>query len=204
MSKWIKKINFVIILWLLSTVAFAATQSPRVMLQSVSKQMIAALEQNKSRLHKPNVISRIVNRVLVPHVDMSRMAASVVGRRYWRNASDAQRKLFIDQFKRLVISTYAAALASYDGDKIRFYRLRVNYKTRPVVEVRSMIIRKSGQRIPLSYNLHRIGNSWKVYDFSIENVSMVQSYRAQFAGVLTQSGMAGLNQRLLRHNRVRR
>jgi len=71
------------------------------------------------------------------------------------------------------------------------------------VTVNSIIVRKSGQRIPVNYNLSRVGSSWKVYDFSIENVSMVQSYRSQFSGVLASSGLTGLIQRLSQHNKVK-
>jgi phospholipid transport system substrate-binding protein len=67
--------------------------------------------------------------------------------------------------------------------------------------VRSVIIRRSGQRIKVDYNVVRSGDSWKVYDFSIENVSMVQSYRSQFSDVLAQQGMSGLLQRLKTHNK---
>ena len=67
--------------------------------------------------------------------------------------------------------------------------------------VRSMIIRHTGQKIGVDYNVVRSGDSWKVYDFSIENVSMVQSYRSQFSDVLPQQGMAGLLQRLKAHNK---
>lgn len=199
--KQLKFISLGIILIMMSSLA-CADQSPVTMLKSVSTQMIAALKRNQSKLKKPHVIPRIVNRILVPHVDVNRMGAQVVGRRYWFSAPPKQRQEFINQFKHLVISTYAAALSSYNGDKIYFYPLRENYKTKTTVEVRSVIVRRSGQRIPVSYNLHRVKNSWKVYDFSIENISMVQSYRAQFAGVLSQYGMLGLNKRLIQHNRA--
>ena len=145
---------------------------------------------------------RIVNRNLLPHIDLNRMSASVVGR-YWRKASGSQRAKFKREFSYLVTTTYAAALSSYDGDRVRFYPLRVNYQSRPTVTVRSVIMRRNGQRIPVSYNVVRRGGRWKVYDFSIENVSMVRSYRSQFAGVLSSRGFSGLVQKLRRHNRGR-
>jgi len=196
-------------LWKLTVLALVliagiavAIESPVSMLQRISNRMISSLENSKSRLRRPQVIHNIVNRVLIPHIALNRMGASVVGPRYWRAASSSQRSQFIRQFSRLVISTYSAALASYDDDRVRFYPLRGGYTGR-TVQVRSVIIRRTGQRIPLSYNLVRMGNSWKIYDFSVENVSIVQSYRAQFANVLAVSGMRGLIQRLIRHNRRR-
>jgi len=189
-----------VLLLCLTTSVALAIESPVTMLQRISNQMISSLEKNKSRLKKSNVIHNIVNRVLIPHIALNRMSASVVGPRYWRSASRAQRSTFIRQFTRLVTSTYSAALASYDGDRVRFYPLRGGYRG-ATVQVRSVIARRNGQRIPMSYSLIRQGSRWKVYDFSIENVSIVQSYRAQFAGVLSRSGMRGLIQRLISHNR---
>lgn len=193
-----------VLLLMLFGLANAGVQSPLTVLKSASNQMIAALERNKSRLDNSNVIFRIVNRILVPHVDANRMAALVVGPQQWRRSSPQQRRQFVSQFKQLVISTYAAALSSYNGDHVRFYPLHSNYNARRTINVKSVIIRRSGQRIPVNYNLRRAGNTWKIYDFSIENVSMVRSYRAQFASVLASSGMSGLIHRLTKHNRIRR
>ena len=63
-------------------------------------------------------------------------------------------------------------------------------------------LRKSGQRIQITYDLTRAGNQWQIYDFSIEHVSMVQSYHSQFSEVLNQGGMTALLTRLAQHNRA--
>lgn len=195
-------LRFVLILSLCvwAQLSFAVT-SPVTQLQNIANQMVKSLEQNKSHLSNMNVIRGIVNRNLLPNVDLTRMSASVVGR-YWRDASATQKSQFKKEFAYLVTTTYAAALSSYDGDKVQFYPLRGNYAQQSTVSVRSLIVRASGQRIPVDYDLVREGSQWKVYDFSIENVSMVQSYRSQFAGVLSTSGISGLLQQLQQHNRA--
>lgn len=199
------KIYIILFSFLLFSYAFAVT-SPVVTLENVASQMLTYLQRNQDQLrHNPKIIHRIVDRVLVPHIDVDRMAGAVVGRRHWRKATPAERKRFINEFKYLVVSTYSAALSSYNDDKIRFYPLRsksvVGHRT---VKVNSVIIRKNGQRIPIAYNLVLKNGQWKVYDFSIENISMVQSYRSQFAGVLAQGGMSLLLKRLVIHNRRHR
>jgi phospholipid transport system substrate-binding protein len=178
-----------------------AAQSPVALLQGVTNQMIVSLEHNKSGLSRPGVIHAIVRRILIPHIDLNRMSASVVGPSYWRQTSARQRQIFIREFTDMVIATYSNALASYDRDRVLFYPLRGGYAHRNTVRVNSLIVRSNGQKIPLSYNLIRSGGSWRVYDFSIENVSIVQSYQAQFSGVLSGRGMSGLIQRLIKHNR---
>lgn len=181
--------------------ARAEVVSPVTVLNTAATQMLASLEKNKGQLKKGNgVIYNIVKQNLLPFVDVDRMSMAVVGRQYWQTATAAQKSEFVDQFTRLVTSTYAAALASYDDDKVQFFPIRGDYASSRAVMVRSQIIRRSGQKIEVDYNVVRSGDSWKVYDFSIENVSMVQSYRSQFSDVLAQQGMAGLLQRLKAHN----
>jgi phospholipid transport system substrate-binding protein len=183
-------------------VARAEVVSPVTVLNQAADQMLNSLAQNKSRLKGGDgVIYGIVSRVLLPYVDLDRMSMAVVGRQFWTSATPAQKSEFIDQFTRLVTSTYAAALASYDDDKVQFFPIRGDYANSHTLTVRSMIIRRSGQKIGVDYNVVRSGNSWKVYDFSIENISMVQSYRSQFSDVLASQGMGGLLQRLKAHNK---
>ncbi len=181
-----------------------AASSPVPMLQSVANKMIAELQKNKNQLRSnPQVIHRIVNSVLVPHIDMTRMGASVVGREYWNKATPQQRAQFVNEFKYLVINTYSNALSSYDGDIVKFYPLRGGINS-SAVQVKSMIIRKSGQKIPISYNVSNYSGKWKVYDFAIEGVSIVNNYRSQFSGTLNNGGMPALLQALQRFNRGRR
>lgn len=181
-----------------------AASSPLTTMQDMANQTLSFLQKNQSRLKSnPELINSMVNRVLVPHIDADRMGGAVVGRRYWDNATPEQRNEFIRQFKRLVISTYSNALSSYDDDKIRFYPLRGNYEGQKTIQIRSVIIRKNGQRISIDYNLVLTKGKWKIYDFSIEDVSMVQSYRSQFGSVLARGGLPELIQRLVIHNRGR-
>ena len=147
-----------------------------------------------------NYIHQLIDTEVVPYVDINRMAGSVLGRNYWTQATSAQRDEFIQQFKKLVISTYSAAMASYDDDRIEFYPLRGGYANKTALQVQSILIRKNGQRVSINYNLTRAGDSWKIYDFVIENISMVQSYRSQFAATLSQGGLPALLTKLKQHN----
>jgi phospholipid transport system substrate-binding protein len=194
-----KKLLVALMLLIVTPFCFAAATSPATQLQQIANRMVTQLESNKSKLHSMSVIRRIVNQTLLPTVDMDRMASSVVGRD-WRSATDAQRTQFKKEFSYLVTTTYASALASYDGDKVNFQPIRGDYATSQTLRVNSMIVRKNGQRISITYDVLRSGNEWKVYDFSIEHVSMVQSYRSQFSGVLASGGMPALLTRLQGHN----
>lgn len=199
MKKQLKTLSILVLCWIIAPLCFADVLSPSTQLQQVANKMITQLESNKSNLNSMSTIRRIVNQVLIPNVDLDRMSSSVVGR-YWSTASAAQKVQFKKDFSYLVTTTYAAALSSYDGDQVKFQPLREDFSTRQTMRVSSIIVRKNGQRIPITYDVSRSGNQWKVYDFSIESVSMVQSYRAQFSSVLANGGMTALLARLQNHN----
>ncbi len=183
-------------LFLLFSINSYAVMSPVKMLSRLSNNMITGLKKNRSKLSSnPRVVSKLVRKYLLPKVDVERLSSYVVGRS-WRSASANQRGQFKKRFIGLVIGTYSSALQSYDGDVVHFYPLRVNYFKKRSLVVRSVISRKSGQTISVDYYVVRSGNSWKIYDFTIENVSMAASYRAQFQGIVSQGGMPLLLSRL--------
>ncbi len=183
------KTYLVAIFFLFASIAAFAEAAPVEMLKSVSSQMISQLDQNQGHINS-QVISGIIHRVLLPHVDLETMSRSVVGKEYWNQATPVQREQFKRAFTNLVIKIYSAPLSSYNGETIEFKPLRDGSGSR--VQVESVIARKNGQRIPVSYRLVQAGGAWKVYDFSVEGISMIRSYRTQFDSILKQQGMAGL------------
>lgn len=186
---------------LLLCVSFSVlADSPAQILQQVGNRMIDQLQQNKSQLRNRAVIQRIVDNVLVPYIDINRMAGMVVGRQNWYSATPAVRHEFVRQFKRVVINTYANALATFNDDKVKVYPVRGGVQGR-FASVNSEVIRRSGQRIPIDYKLINKSSHWKVYDFSIEGVSIVANYRSQFSGTLAAGGLKALVAKLQQYNR---
>jgi phospholipid transport system substrate-binding protein len=173
------------------------------MLKQTSASMLSALKENRAQLkNNPRLIHRIVTQILLPHVDLDSMSRAVVGRSYWSQATSAQQQDFKKTFTDTVIRTYSTAISSYDEEQIKFYPIRGFSGGQTQTQVRSDIVRKNGQVIPISYRLLLKNGRWLVYDFSVEGVSLVQSYQSQFAGVLSQNGFAGLLTRLKQHNQA--
>lgn len=172
--------------FLITSWAVLANDPPPVtMLKQASEQMATQLDKNKGHLDT-HTVSQIVHTVLLPHMDLESMSRSVVGREDWLKASVAEKEKFKRAFANLVIKVYSAPLASYDEDKIEFEPLRDPQAIRP--QVKSLIVRKNGQRIPVSYRLARVGGVWKIYDFEVEGISMIYSYHSQFSSILQQGG----------------
>lgn len=181
--------------------AKAATPNPMDMLQSTSDQMLAQLKVHQSTLKSdPNRVFNIVDTILLPHFDMEYMSRSVVGRSAWLNANAQDKKAFTPEFTELLTRTYASALASYTNQTVKFFPIRGGYEGQRQVTVHSEVIQPSGPSVPVSYILLLEGNQWKIIDFSVDNVSAVNNFRAQFSSDLDQGGLANLTQKLRAHN----
>lgn len=186
---------------LLGLQASAAVENPTVMLDATAKQIIAALKENKPQLAaNKSVVYGIVNQYLIPHVDLQGMARSVLGRNAWNQATAAQKQTFTTEFTQLVVRTYSSPLAEYTDEIIRFYPIRGGYAGKSFVNVSSVIVRSQGNNVPLNYSLVLINNEWKIYDMSVEGVSLLQSFRSQFAQELSQGNMEQLIENLTKHN----
>ncbi|HEV2613288.1 MAG TPA: ABC transporter substrate-binding protein [Gammaproteobacteria bacterium] len=191
---------FLVFFSLFSAVAHA-TPSPMDMLQPTSDKMLSELKVHQSTLKSdPNRVFNIVDKVLLPHFDMDYMARSVIGRAAWMSATAQEKKDFTPQFTELLTRTYAAALASYSDQTVKFYPIRGGYEGQTQVTVQSEVVQPSAPAVPVSYILLLEGNQWKVVDFSVDNVSVVNNFRAQFSGDLDQGGLANLTQKLKEHN----
>ncbi|MDP3561869.1 MAG: ABC transporter substrate-binding protein [Legionellaceae bacterium] len=181
---------------LLATFLFSqvvgAQSSPVPMLEDSANKIIETLKQNQSKLKTDHhVVYEAIRRYLLPHVDLSGMARSVLGRQAWNHATSAEKQEFTLAFTQLVIRTYATPLAEYSGETVAFLPLRGSVDSR-FLRVNSVISRPSGQKIPLSYNLIAKNGEWKIYDLSVEGVSLLQSFRSQFGDMLQNSSMHDL------------
>lgn len=169
--------------------AMVAQSSPVPMLENTANGIIETLKANKAQLKtNPGIIYKAVETNLLPNVDVEGMSRSVLGRQAWMKASPAERTQFSQAFTKLVIRTYASPLAQYSDETIQFLPLRGSLNTR-FIRVNSVIVRSQGQNIPLSYSLVAKNGRWKIYDLSVEGVSLLQSFRSQFAQALQHASI---------------
>jgi phospholipid transport system substrate-binding protein len=180
-----------------ATISIAADQPPPLeMTSKVSNQVLDTLKKNKGRLNDRQFIFNLVNNVAIPHFDVDGISRAVVGPNYWEPADATTKQEFIKTFKHYVIDMYSSALAAYRNENIEFKPLRNYSPNNDKVQVYSIIVRSNAPEISLNYRLARLSNDWKIYDFSVDGISMVQSYRSQFAGTLRNGGMPKLIEQL--------
>lgn len=188
--------------WFTVINSYGAVQSnPVSLLQYIANNMIAGLKEQKATLKtNPDVVYSLAYRYVVPYADLSEMSKRVLPAQIWNKATAAQRTQFQEQFTKTLIRTYASALTSYQDQVIKFYPPRggANGHT---VEVNSQIISSDRDPIRVTYRLIRVGDGWKLYDMSVEGISMLESFRSQFSDILSQGDMQQLLDRLSQHNK---
>jgi len=186
---------------LLLPVQFAvAEQSPEAMLKQAANQMIDALRAHDSELREdPKKLYALVDELLVPHVDMAVVSRLVLGR-YWRTASPEQRRRFIAEFKAMLIRFYSSALLEYADFHFRFYPPRMRKGAHRAV-IRSEIMRSGGPPHTVNYSVVLRNGEWKVYDVTIDGVSVVTTYRSSFAEEIRHAGLDKLLDKMADWNR---
>ncbi|MBF0460522.1 MAG: ABC transporter substrate-binding protein [Magnetococcales bacterium] len=131
--------------------------------------------------------------IVYAEFDFDIMSQGAVGPK-WHKFSDAQKARFITLFERLLENTYMNSIERYKSEEVRFTKELVQSET--LTRVDSVVVSK-GAEFKISYLLLKEGSSWKVSDVTIEGVSVVANYRAQFKQLLHQDDPAGIDAMLV-------
>ncbi len=179
--------------------AWASTQDAVELVRSTSNQVLEKIIDKKQELNQsPEKIFDLVNATVAPHFDFPRMSRMVLGK-YWRKASDEQKRAFIEQFQALLVRTYAIALLNYSDQAIIYLPPRTQ-TDRSKVMVRTEVKSSGAPSIPINYRLRLNEGSWKVYDVIIDNISLVSNYRTGFSNQIRRKGLDSLIAQLKEKN----
>jgi phospholipid transport system substrate-binding protein len=178
-----------------------AAGDPVADLNSIANQLIDRLKANKANLHDdPQLVYSLAQQIVVPHADIAEMAKRVLPPQTWNSASAMQRATFEKEFATLLVHTYASALANYNDQTVHFFPVRGGTAGKNTVQVDSKIERADGPSISVTYRMVNRGAGWKLYDMSVEGISMLESFRSQFSDLLSQGNMSELITKLSNHN----
>ncbi|HUW98502.1 MAG TPA: ABC transporter substrate-binding protein [Acidiferrobacter sp.] len=170
----------------------APSTPPNVIVQQKTDEILKLIEQNRSVYQQDkNALYQMVDRRIVPYFDFDRMSQWVLAR-YWRTASPAQRTAFKAQFTDLLVRTYATALLSYSGQRISYLPYREQAGSDHAL-IRTLVIENNGgPNIPIDYSFVHDPTGWKVYDVSIDGVSLITNYRSVYESKIRRDGLDGL------------
>ena len=170
--------------------AMAAT-GPEKLIRDTSDRVIAEIRDNAANYQQnPNDIYRLVDEVVLPHFDFTAMTDLALGR-YKDEVSAEQKPTIVREFRQLLVRTYSSALLEYTDQALIYLPMEGSEADGSVI-VRTEIEQAGGFPIPINYSLRLGDDGWKVFDISVDDVSLVTNYRSSFARAIKKEGVDGL------------
>lgn len=198
-SRVIKSLFLVICLIAGSSQLALAAQSPGAVVKETSDGVINKIESQRAHLEaNPEHVYELVNELVIPHFDFISMSKWVLGKN-WKSADEAQRTKFVEQFKTLLVRTYARALLEYSGQEVKYFPVEQKPESNLAV-VKTELTSAGSQPFPVAYRMHQQNEEWKVVDVAVDGVSLVSTYRGSFASQIKKEGFDSLIQKLADKN----
>lgn len=181
--------------------AAAQPLAPAELVQKITNDVLAAVksDQELAAGDKEKALKLAQDKVL-PYVDFEYATRLAVGRA-WRQASAQQRERLVTEFRNMLVRTYSNSIQAYQGQTLKVLPSRGKADAGDgEATVHTQFVRAGGQPLPIDFQMHKAGDSWKVYDIVVEGVSLVLTYRSEFAAIVKQQGIDGLIQALAQKN----
>jgi phospholipid transport system substrate-binding protein len=183
-------------------VVHAEEEAPDALIKRLSVDVLDTIKSDKAiRAGDMAKVIALVDTRIMPNVNFQRMTASAVGPA-WRKATPEQQKRLQEEFKILLVRTYAGALAQVTDQTISMKPLRAADDDKEVL-VRSEV-KGNGDTIQLDYRLEKTpgqGAGWRIYNLNVLGVWLVETYRSQFAQEINAKGVDGLIATLAERNK---
>ncbi len=179
------------LLLLLAAVARAQDAAPDALVKAVTLEVVDLIAKDKEiRSGSRAKLIQVIEAKVLPHFNFASMTALALGQN-WSKANAEQKKRLTDEFKTLLVRTYASALAAYSDQKFDFRPLRAK-PTDTDVTVQVRVLQQGAQAVPIDYSMEKTASGWKVYDVMVGGVSLVANYRTEFANTVRENGLDGL------------
>lgn len=177
----------------------AAAPSPDMVVKETADGVIDRIKTQRAELEaNPEKIYDVVNELIIPNFDFVSMSKWVLGKN-WKAATQAQRNEFMEQFKTLLVRTYARALLEYSDQEIKYFPVEQKPNSNLAV-VKTELTSSSAQPFPVAYRMHQKNEQWKVVDVAVDGVSLVSTYRGSFATQIKKNGFDSLIKELADKN----
>ena len=148
-------------------------------------QLIAVVKDK----HMPAAAMREeISEIVHTGVDFELVSKRVISKP-WKKATLAQKSRFKKLFAKIMVATYFDLLQNYSNEKVIYGREQI--KKGKYATVDTQII-SGTKKIPIRYKLLKTGQGWKIYDFVVEGVSLVNSYRSNYKVILKKEGFDAL------------
>jgi phospholipid transport system substrate-binding protein len=184
-------------------VATAAAQGlePDQLVQKVTEEVMTAIKSDKQlAAGDKQKAMKLAEEKVLPYIDFEEATRLAVGRA-WSQATPEQKKKLVSEFRNMLVRTYSNAIEAYQGQTLKVMPSRGGKQdAKDEATVRTQFTRAGGKPLPIEFQMRKTGETWKVYDISVEGISLVLTYRSEFDAVVKQEGIDGLIKRLTQKN----
>lgn len=175
------------------------TSSPDALVKTVVNEVMASVRSDKD-MQAGNLgkITALVEQKILPNANFGKTTQIAMGRN-WSKATPEQQKIITDEFKTLLIRTYAGAIAQIRDQQVQFRPYRGTAEDTDAT-IRTQVINK-GEPIQMDYRLEKTPQGWKVYDINVLGAWLTEAYKGSFNTIVTQQGVDGVIKTLQDRNR---
>ena len=175
------------------------TSSPDALVKTVVNEVMATVRSDKD-MQAGNLgkITALVEQKILPNANFGKTTQIAMGRN-WSKATPEQQKIITDEFKTLLIRTYAGAIAQIRDQQVQFRPYRGTAEDTDAT-IRTQVINK-GEPIQMDYRLEKTAEGWKVYDINVLGAWLTEAYKGSFNTIVTQQGVDGIIKTLQDRNR---
>ncbi len=170
---------FLLFSLLLSQVVVASveTEAEKTLKSSVGKVFAVMLDEELTMDQKKGKVVKITNAVF----GYPLMAKLSVGKTHWSKFSAKQRDEFTNLFTELFQSFYLDKLDLFSNEEVIFQPATAVKAKK--IQIPTILLSK-GKKYSILYKMFNTKDGWKIYDMTIEGVSLVQTYRSQYNHIL--------------------
>lgn len=176
----------------------AQALGPEELVKKVTADVLEAVKSDKDLLADRKRALALAEQKVLPHVDFREAAQLAVGKPWWK-ATPAQQERIVTEFRGLLIRIYSNALDTYRGQTMQVMPVRMAAGATETT-VRNRYIKPGAPPVPVEYAMKKTPEGWKIYDITVEGVSLVLTYRSEFEQITRTSGIDGLIKRLAEKN----
>ena len=163
---------------------------PDVLVKNVTLEVVDLLRKDKEIQTDRKKMVSLVDAKIVPHFNFTSMTASAVGNN-WAKASPEQKAKLTDEFRTLMVRTYASSISAFRDQKFDFRPLRAK-PTDTDVTVNVRVLGAGSEPVKIDYDMEKTPRGWKVWDVRVADISLTANYRTEFANIVRDSGVDGL------------
>ena len=166
----------------INSFAFASFEAEEKFVSNFADKAISILSNESLNASQKNIQ---FTELVMSSIDMNLISKFVLSK-YWKLATDDQKKAYLAAFKQYFISSYANKLDQYSGEKVVIVSSNAAKK---FVIVKSNIVRDGTDtlKIELDWRLLSRDGQTKIIDLSIEGISLIIAQREEFQSFLANN-----------------